>query len=110
MKTNSLFRGLALLCALALTVPAFAKPVNKTISFTQSAKVGKSNVEAGEYRLTIDGSKATLQKGKSVVAESEGRWEDRTSKSEYDSVLVGENGQVKELRFAGQARVFVFSE
>jgi hypothetical protein len=45
-----------------------------------------------------------------VVAESEGRWEDRSAKSAYDSVLIGENGQVKEVRFAGQARVFVFNE
>jgi hypothetical protein len=51
-----------------------------------------------------------VQKGKSVVAESEGRWEDRDAKSNYDAVLLGENGQVKEVRFSGQKRVFVFSE
>jgi len=45
-----------------------------------------------------------------VVAESEGRWEDRDTKSNYDAVLLGENGQVKEVRFSGQKRVFVFSE
>ncbi len=69
-----------------------------------------ADLKAGEYRLQIDGNKATVQKGKLVVAESEGRWEDRSSKSAYDSVLVGEGGQVKEVRFAGQTRVFVFSE
>jgi hypothetical protein len=110
MKTNSFVRGLALLAALALTIPAFAKPFSKTITFSQTAKLGKSELKSGEYRLEIDGSKATVQKGKQVVAESEGRWEDRSAKSAYDSVLIGENGQVKEVRFAGQARVFVFSE
>jgi hypothetical protein len=110
MKTNSFVRSLALLAALALTVPAFAKPFTKTITFSQTAKVGKSELKSGEYRLEIDGTKATLQKAKQVVAESEGRWEDRSAKSAYDSVLIGENGQVKEVRFAGQARVFVFSE
>ena len=110
MKTNSFVRGMALLAALALTVPAFAKPFTKTIIFSQAAKLGKSELQSGEYRLEIDGTKATLQKGKQVVAESEGRWEDRSAKSAYDSVLIGENGQVKEVRFAGQARVFVFSE
>ena len=44
------------------------------------------------------------------VQKSEGRWEDRSTKSSYDSLLVGENGQVKEVRFADQTRVFVFSE
>jgi hypothetical protein len=110
MKTNSFVRGMALLAAIALAVPAFAKPVTKTISISQTAKLGKSELTAGEYRLQIDGNKATVQKGKQVVAESEGRWEDRSAKSAYDSVLLGENGQVKEVRFAGQARVFVFSE
>lgn len=110
MKTNSFFRSIALLAAVALAVPAFAKPVAKTISISQTAKLGKTELQAGEYRLLIDGTKATVQKGKQVVAESEGRWEDRSTKSVYDSVLLGETGQVKEVRFAGQSRVFVFSE
>jgi hypothetical protein len=110
MKTNSFFRCIALLAALALTVPAFAKPFTKNINVTQNARVGKSELKAGEYRLEIEGNKATVQKGKQVVAESEGRWEDRSTKSSYDSLLISENGQVKEVRFAGQTRVFVFSE
>jgi hypothetical protein len=110
MKTNSFVRSMALLATIALAVPAFAKPFAKTISFAQSAKVGKSELKAGEYRLEIEGNKATVQKGKQVVAESEGRWEDRSTKSDYNSVVIGETGQVKEVRFAGQARVFVFSE
>jgi hypothetical protein len=110
MKTNSFVRSMALLAAIALAVPAFAKPFTKTISFSQTAKLGKSELKAGEYRLEIEGTKATVQKGKQVVAESEGRWEDRSAKSAYDSILLGENGQVQEVRFAGQTRVFVFSE
>ena len=110
MKTNSFVRSLALLAAFALAVPAFAKPFAKTITIPQTAKLGRSELKAGEYRLEIEGNKATVQKGKQVVAESEGRWEDRSTKSAYDSLLLGENGQVREVRFAGQTRVFVFSE
>ena len=110
MKANSVFRSAALLAALALAVPVFAKPVSKTINFTQPAKLGKADLQAGEYRLLIDGNKATVQKGKEVVAESEGRWEERDTKSNYDAVLIGENGHVKEVRFSGQKRVFVFNE
>jgi hypothetical protein len=110
MKTNSFVRSLALLAAIALAVPAFAKPFSKTINISRTATVGKAELKAGEYRLAIDGNKATVQKGKEVVAESEGRWEDRSTKSEYDSVLINESGKVAEVRFAGQARVFVFSE
>jgi len=110
MKTNSFVRTIAMLAAIALAVPAFAKPFTKTINIAQTAKVGKSELKAGEYRLQIEGNKATVQKGKDVVAESEGRWEDRSTKANYDSVLISETGQVKEVRFAGQTRVFVFNE
>lgn len=110
MKANSFFRSAALLAAIALAVPVFAKPVSKTINFTQAARLGKADLQAGEYRLLIDGNKATVQKGKAIVAESEGRWEERETRSNYDAVLIGENGQVKEVRFSGQKRVFVFNE
>jgi hypothetical protein len=90
-------------------VPLLAKPYSKTINIAQSAKIGKADLQAGEYRLMIDGNKATVQKGKQTIAESEGRWEDRASKSSTDSVLISD-GQVKEVRFAGQTRVFVFND
>jgi hypothetical protein len=110
MKSKSILRSLALFAVVALAVPVFAKPVSKTISINQSAKVGAAKLEAGEYRLLIDGTKATVQKGKNVVATSEGRWEDRDTKSNYDAVLLNDAGQVSEVRFAGQKKVFVFSE
>jgi len=110
MKFNSILRSVALAAALASTVPLLAKPLSKTINITQSAKIGKADLRAGEYRLQIDGNRATVQKGNRVLAESEGRWEDRSTKATNDSVLIGENGQLKEIRSSGQTRVFVFSE
>lgn len=110
MKSNSILRSLALGAALAAALPLVAKPVNKTFNITQTAKIGRADLQAGEYRLTIDGTKATVRKDRQVIAESEGRWEDRSAKASSDSVLIGENGQVKEVRFAGQSRVFVFNE
>jgi hypothetical protein len=110
MKLNSILRSLALAGALATTVTLVAKPISKTINITHSAKVGASDLKAGEYHLVIDGTKATLEKGRQVVAESEGRWEDRSAKSANDSVLISEDGKVREVRFAGQARVFVFAD
>ena len=110
MKNNTFYRIAALLVALAMTVPAFAKPFTQTISLTQAAKVGKASLQAGEYRLLIDGNKATVQKGRNTVAETEGRWEERDQKSQYTSILLGADGQVHEVRFAGQKRVFVLGE
>jgi hypothetical protein len=110
MNFNGKVRTLTLLAAVALAVPAFAKPTTTNITIAQNAKFGKADVKAGEYKLMIDGNKATVQKGKSVVAESEGRWEDRDAKSSSDAVLLGADGSVKEVRFAGKSKVFVFSE
>jgi hypothetical protein len=110
MKFNSILRSVALAAALVSTVPLLGKPFAKNINISQSAKLGKADLQAGTYRLKIDGNKATVQKGNQVVTETEGRWEDRATKSLNDSVLIGEDGQVKEVRFAGKTRVFVFSE
>ncbi len=71
MKSNSILRSLVLLAVVALAVPVFAKPVSKTININQTATLGSAKLDAGEYRLLIDGNKATVQKGKSVVAQSE---------------------------------------
>jgi hypothetical protein len=110
MKNSSVFRSIALLAAIVLAVPVFAKPFSKNINLAQTAKLGRAELQAGEYRLRIDGNKVSVEKGGKIVAETEGRWEDRSAKSSYDSLLIGEDGQVKEVRFSGQSRVFVFSE
>jgi hypothetical protein len=110
MRNNSFFRSVTLLATLALAVPLFAKPFSKNINLAQTAKLGRAELQAGEYRLLIDGNKATLQRSGKVVTEAEGRWEDRSAKSSYDSLLISEEGQVKEVRFSGQSRVFVFNE
>ncbi|GAC1622787.1 MAG: hypothetical protein PVS2B2_02660 [Candidatus Acidiferrum sp.] len=110
MKSNALFRSTILFAAIVLAVPVFAKPVNKIMNLAQASKIGKADLASGEYRFLIDENKVTVMKGKKMIVETQGRWEERSNKSDYDSVLVAEDGQVKEMRFAGQKRVFVLSE
>jgi len=110
MKSNSLVRTLALVAALAMTAPLFAKPVTKTLPINRTVKVGKIDVKAGDYRATIDDNHLTLLNGKKVVAESAGRWETRDSKSAYTGIVADASGRVMELRFEGKAEVFVLSE
>ncbi len=50
MKSNLFVRSIALLAVIALAVPVFAKPISKTINISQSAKLGKADLQAGEYR------------------------------------------------------------
>jgi hypothetical protein len=110
MKNTSLLRSAALLAALALAVPAFSKPISKTIEISRAAKFGKTEVDAGEYRLLIDGNKVVVKKGSRVLAETEGRWEESAEKSRQDSVEIAGNGQVKRITFEGKTRVLILSE
>jgi hypothetical protein len=110
MSTNSIVRSLILASALAVSVPAFAKPVVKDLPITHPMHVGQTSIQSGDYRILIDGNHLTIQKGKKVVAESEGRWEDRNAKSPYDEVLSGADGNMLELRFQGKTGVFVLAQ
>ncbi len=59
MKSNSFVRSVALLAVTALAVPVFAKPISKTISITQAAKVGKADL--GRKRRALGGSRREIQ-------------------------------------------------
>ena len=110
MKNRSFLRSAALLAALALAVPAFSKPISKTIQISRSAKFGKTELNAGEYHLLIDGNKVTVKKGSKILAETEGRWEDLAEKSDNDSVEIAGNGQVQRITFVGKKSVLILSE
>ncbi len=110
MNKSSLIRTAALLGVFALAAPAFAKPVSKTMQINRTARVRQSELQAGEYRLKIDGSAVTVEKNGKTVAETQGRWEERATKAPYSSVLLDASGQIKEVRFAGEKRILVFSE
>jgi len=109
MKRTSLLANLVLCGALAIAVPLFAKPVSTTMPLNHPAKVGQIELQAGEYRFQIDGNHLTILKGKTPMAEADGRWEDRDSKSEYTSIVSNE-GRLIELRFAGKKSVFVLAQ
>ena len=110
MSNNSLARSLILASALAISVPAFAKPIVKELPITHSMHVGKTTIQSGDYRILIDGNHLTIQKGKKIVAESEGRWEDRDVKVPYDEIVSTADGKMLELRFGGKKSVFVLAQ
>jgi hypothetical protein len=109
MRTKLLARLLVLLAVAALAIPVLAKPVSKSLTLMEPAKIGSTQLSVGDYRLLIDGNKVTVQQNNKVVAEVEGRWEERTQKPKYNSLLVGPNREVQEIRFAGDRRVLVLS-
>ena len=110
MKRNSLLASLTLFGALAIAVPLVAKPMSTNLPITHTVKVGQTEVKAGDYRFLIDGNHLTVLNGKKQVAEADGRWEERTSKAEYNSVVSNAEGKVMELRFEGKKTVFVLPQ
>jgi hypothetical protein len=110
MKSNSFFRNLVLVSLLAVSVPLLAKPLTKSLPIAHNVKVGQSEVKAGDYRASFEGNHLTLMNGKKVVAESDGRWEDRSEKSPYTEIVSNADGRVLELRFEGKLSVFVLAQ
>jgi photosystem II stability/assembly factor-like uncharacterized protein len=110
MKSKSLLANLALCGALAIAVPAFAKPMSTTLPVTHTVKVGQTEIKAGDYRFMIDGNHLTILNGRKQVAEADGRWEDRDSKSQFNSIVSNSEGRVIELRFEGKKSVFVLPQ
>ena len=107
MQGKSLLRIVALLVVVAMAVPMMAKPMSKNISLTQKARVGSTVLDAGNYQLLIDGTRVTVKKGRQVVAQVEGQWEQLAKSPDYTSILLGDNGEVKEIRFQGEKRYLV---
>ena len=110
MKNRSLLASLTLCGALAIAVPLMAKPMTTTVPLSHSAKIGQTQLNAGEYQFRIDGNHLSIIKGKKSVAEADGRWEDRETKSEYTSIVTNGDGNLVELRFAGKKSVFVLTQ
>ena len=110
MKSKSLLANLVLCGALAVAVPAFAKPMSTNVPIGHSVKVGQTDLKAGDYRFLIDGSHLTVFVGKKNVAEAEGKWEERDNKAPYTEVVSNADGKLLELRFEGKKSVFVLNQ
>jgi hypothetical protein len=110
MKKQSLLANVVLASALAVAVPAFAKPMSTNVPISHNVKVGQTEVKAGDYRFLIDGNHLSILSGKKLIAESDGRWEDRDVKAVNNSVVSNGDGKVIELRFEGKKSVFVLPQ
>lgn len=108
---NNLFRTMALLAALALTLTlsVSAETTTKELNLYSPAKVGSTQLEVGTYKMKIDGNKVTIHQGKKMLAETNGEFVERDAKSDANAVVVNGQGQITEIRFAGSKRVLVLN-
>jgi len=103
-KSVRFLQILAVVLGLALAAPAMADTISKSLTLHNPAKLGGTELKAGDYWMVFDGAKVTLTKGKKVVAEAKGEWVEVKFGIERDSIIV-DNGAISEIRIGGRKRV-----
>ena len=92
MNNNSLLRSFRSIGCGRHRNSGVREALSKT-PLNHNVHVGKYDVKAGDYNVLIDGNHLTLKKNNKVVAEADGRWEERNVKSEYTEILSNERRQ-----------------
>lgn len=89
----------------------FASAASYSVTLFQPSMVSGTELKAGEYKLTIDGDKATMTKGKEKV-EAVVKMETADSKFATTSVRYADQGgkmKVQEIRLGGTTTKVVFN-
>ncbi len=107
MHSKSLKSMAAFLMVMAFVLPAFARDINRIVAVPDQTKIAGKVLKAGDYTFKVSDTKMTIESKGKIVAEAQGRWESRDSKWASDTLLVGADGQVHEVRFGGEKRVFI---
>ena len=97
--------------SLALALSAFAAPVYK-VTINEDAVVGGSAIKAGDYRIEVNGDKATLKAGKTSI-EVPVKIENSNEKFQYTSVECVTNGGktvLEDIRVGGTSTKLVFTK
>jgi hypothetical protein len=87
---------------------ADAKAKSTALNIYQSVKFGGTVVKPGNYKLVIDGEKATIENGNKMVATATGHWEDRKQKADSTGFETND-GAVQDVFIHGESSVFVLS-
>ena len=111
MAYRVLSRGLVLVAALALSFPAWAAPVKKTIHVQRQLHVGDATLSPGDYTIKVDGNEATFERGNKVVAKVPCTVQDTGTKNSQDAVIYGNygNGAIIGILLARRAEVVTFA-
>ncbi len=105
-KSMRTLQLIAVLLVLVLAVPVFADTYKRSLSLTDPAKLGGTEIKPGEYQLEFDGARVTVKKGRKVVAEAPAEWVDVKAEVRGDTVII-EKGTISEIRIEGRKRVIM---
>jgi hypothetical protein len=99
-------------CVLFLTAAMlFASAASYSVTLFQPSMVSGTELKAGEYKLTIDGDKATITKGKEKV-EAAVKMETSENKFSATSIRYSDQGgkmKIQEIRLGGTTTKVVFN-
>ncbi len=106
IRTSLLF---SVLCALALSAPAWAKDLSTSFEFDQATVIAGTHLKAGQYRFVVSESTGQMKvlRGGRIVAQVKGQWVDLKDKSQYNEVMSNHN-DIQEVRFQGKNRAIKF--
>ena len=111
MSGRTLYRELAIVAALTLALPLWAKPLiplKKSIELYSPARVGNTALLAGQYELIVDDKTATFEKDNKVVAEIPYQLI-RITKPPTDAMLFDKD-ELTEIEFAGKSIAIEFTD
>ena len=109
MHSRILKSLVSFVAVMALIFPAFAKDINKVITLPDQTKIAGKTLKGGDYTVKVTENKLTVELNRKVVVEAAGHWEDRANKSSEDGFETGPDGQVNEIHFSGEKRIFIVS-
>ncbi|HUA85715.1 MAG TPA: hypothetical protein VMB85_17765 [Bryobacteraceae bacterium] len=100
-----------MLIGLTLTMMAFAAAKSFHVTFDNNAWIGTSEVKAGNYKIQIEGDKAILKSGTTVI-EIPAKLESATHKFPTNGVVMNtihNKQEVEEIQIGGTNERIVFS-
>ncbi len=119
MKSHLHFRHLTPVLAILLmaSMSAFAKN-SRDLKLVTPALLGGTQLAAGEYKVSWEShspdATVTFTKGKNVVVTAHGKWVERDTPYNKNSVVYETNSDgsrtIIEIRFAGMKQAIVFGE
>ena len=100
-------QGVAVLAALAMTVPVWARTYKEELTADKDTNVGGTMLKPGSYELAADSTKTQLQiwsNGK-MMATVQGQWVKLPAKPQY-STVVSDGNKVTQVQFSGSDQAF----
>ena len=92
----------ALVAALALAIPVFARASRTTITLTDACQLAGTKLPPGEYVMVVDGNKVTVLHNNKVVVTATGEWKKADGKFRDSGFACNSEGRVVQIRVEGR--------